>query len=72
MGDFRKNPTDREQQQVEDAAFDSSSPYFDEKTASNPVGQRAALGAAERNVGGVVVPASDRIGSFPSDTVGRA
>lgn len=72
MADYRANPTDREQAQVEEAAFDSASPYFDDKTAASPIGQRAALGAAERNVGGVVVPASDRIGAFPSDTVGRA
>jgi hypothetical protein len=69
MSSFRENVTDKEQEDLETATFDSGVPVFtDEKTRVVSRGR----GGAEREIGGVVVPASDKIGTFESDTIGKA
>ena len=66
---YRENVTDKEQAQIEAEEFENSFAVFtDEKTRVIT----KANGAAERKVGGVVVPASDKIGTFGSDSIGRA
>ena len=65
----RQNPTDREQDILEQAEFDGGIPVH---TGDGVTRVRVkARGAVERNIAGVVTESSDPVGSFPSDTIGR-
>jgi hypothetical protein len=67
---YRENVTDKEQQVIEDAEFENSVAVFvDAKTRVVPKGNG---GGAERDIGGVVVPASDKVGSFTEATIGKS
>ena len=66
---FRANPTDKGQEAIETAEFEGGIAVFNDGQTRNEV---KADGAAERNVAGVVVPASDRIGEFAGDSIGKA
>jgi hypothetical protein len=69
MSTFRENVTDKEQQDIENAEFENSVAVFqDGKTRVVTKSQ----GAAERDIGGVVFPCSDKVGSFTEQTIGRA
>jgi hypothetical protein len=66
---FRENVTDKEQTDIENAEFENSVAVFvDAKTRVVPKGNG---GGAERDIGGVVVPASDKVGSFTEATIGK-
>jgi hypothetical protein len=66
---FRANVTDKEQTDIENAEFQNSVAVFvDNKTRVVPKGNG---GGAERDIGGVVVPASDKVGSFTEATIGK-
>ncbi len=79
MGEFRQNPTDNEQSQIEDAAFKGGIAVFDDaktKTISRGAPQAAAQRTA--NAGsdlgknaGVVMPIADKPDIFESDTQGK-
>ena len=67
---FRENVTNKEQTDIENAEFENSVPVFmNEKTRVIIKGNN---GGAERDVGGVVVPMSDRVGCFCEQTIGKA
>lgn len=70
MATARTNVTNKEQTDIENAEFDNSVPVFTrDETKVVPKGNG---GSAERKVGGVVMPASDKIGSFTEQTTGKA
>lgn len=70
MATARTNVTDKEQTDLENAEFENSVPVFTrDQTKVVPKGNG---GSAEREVGGVVMPASTRIGSFVEETQGKA
>jgi len=66
---YRENVTNKGQQVIEDAEFENSVPVF--MNSKTRVVVKAA-GGAERDVGGVVIPASDKFGSFTEATQGKA
>ena len=69
MPTYRADVTDKEQTEIENAEFANSVPVFvDGKTRVVPKGNG---GGAERDVGGVVVPASDKVGRFTEATIGK-
>jgi len=65
----RTNVTNKQQQVIEDAEFENSVPVF--MNSKTRVVVKGA-GGAERDVGGVVIPASDRYGAFTENTTGKA
>lgn len=70
MATARSNVTNKEQTDLENAEFENSVPVFTrDETKVVPKGNG---GSAERKVAGVVVPASDKIGSFTEETIGKA
>lgn len=66
---YRTDVTNKEQQVIEDAEFENSVPVF--MNGKTRVVVKGA-GGAERDVGGVVTPASERVGCFCEETVGKA
>lgn len=63
------NPTDKSQNELEAATFEGGIPVLvDAKTR---VIAKGADGSPERKLAGVVIPASDKPTTFPSDTIGR-
>jgi len=65
----RENVTDKEQQNIEDAEFENSVPVFED--GKTRVIIKGNYGGAERDVGGVVVPDSDKVGCFCEETIGK-
>jgi len=66
---YRENVTNKEQQDIEDAEFENSVPVFTD--AKTRVVIKGNNGGAERDIGGVVVPTSDKVGSFTEETIGK-
>jgi len=66
---FRENVTNKQQQVIEDAEFENSVPVF--MNSVTRVVPKGNGGGAERDVGGVVVPASDKVGCFCEATIGK-
>ena len=70
MATARANVTDKEQTDIENAEFENSVPVFTrDETKVVPKGNG---GSAERKVGGVVMPASDKVGCFCEEVQGKA
>ena len=66
---YRANVTNKEQQVIEDAEFENSVPVFmNDATRVVPKGNG---GGAERDVGGVVMPADARPGCFCEESIGK-
>lgn len=70
MATARTDVTDKEQTDIENAEFENSVPVF--TRSETKIVPKGNGGSPERKVGGVVVPASDRFGSFSENTQGRA
>ena len=66
---YRANPTNREQDVLEEAEFAGGVPVRMNEAVR--VIRKGNGGGSERFIAGVVVPPSDRIGVFASDTIGR-
>jgi hypothetical protein len=66
---YRTDVTNKQQQVIEDAEFENSVPVF--MNGKTRVVIRGNNGGAERDVGGVVVPADDKVGCFCEATIGK-
>ena len=65
----RPNVTNDEQEKIESAEFDSGVPHHVDKQTKI---RARGLGGAERNVGGTIIPDSDKPGLFLNEEVGRS
>ena len=76
---FRKNPTDKDQSDIESANFDSGIPVFDDaKTRSIPAGDGGAAPRTSHDAGsyhsnaGVAMPFDDKPNRFYEEQAGKA